>query len=74
MTMAKYCADFTKQVLGVEAKSFTAKDLKNVLSYAITKIVNPHLKDLNLELYTGKKTYKKYNDFFEEKSKEQNME
>lgn len=74
MTMAKYCAEFTKQVLGVEAKSFTAKDLKNVLSYAITKIVNPNLKDLNLELYTGKKTYKKYNDFFEEKSKEQNME
>ena len=43
-----------------EDKAFTLRDMKNCLSVLITESVNPELKFLNLELYTGKKTYKNY--------------
>lgn len=66
----KLCVEFAKYNLDNEEKTFTVKNLKNFLSVYITKEVNPELKDLNLELYTGKKTFKEYADAFENTSLE----
>jgi len=63
VTIAKLCNMFIKSELNyAEDKSFTITNLKNCLSVLITESVNPSLKDLNLELYTGKKTYKNYHE------------
>lgn len=61
LTVPKLCNKFVKFELNLsEEKTFTLKDLKNCLAVLITESVNPELKSLNLELYTGKKTYKMY--------------
>lgn len=61
INIAKLCNGFMKSELNYPAeKSFTIRDVKNCLSVLITESVNPDLKALNLELYTGKKTYKNY--------------
>lgn len=61
INVAKLCNKFVKSELNFEEnKTFTLRDLKNCLSVLITESVNPELKSLNLELYTGKKTYKNY--------------
>lgn len=59
--VAKLCLLFIRKELNIdENKTFTNKNLKECLSVLITESVNPALKELNLELYTGKKTYKNY--------------
>ena len=59
----KLCNQNIKAKLGIEeGKSFTKSDLKKCVSVMITKLVNDELKDTNIELYTGKNTYKKFNE------------
>jgi len=61
MTIAKLCLSFVKSELKYDDnKTFTMTNLKNCLAVLVTESVNPELKSLNLELYTGKKTYKNY--------------
>lgn len=66
LTVCKACLDTFKNGLGIkEDEQFTRAQMSQFLSVYITKQVNEELKEQNLELYTGKKTFKKYNEFIE---------
>ncbi len=63
LTIPKLCNYSARESLNIDdAETFTKRDLKKFLSVFITKLVNEELKQYNIELYTGKKTYKKFVD------------
>ena len=66
LTVPKLCNYTFRQSLNIDdSETFTKKDLKKCLSVMVTKQVNEELKQYNIELYTGKKTYKKFNEVSE---------
>jgi len=59
-TIAKLCNEMIKEI--TENEKANLRDLKGLIAVYITKMTNKKIKDLNIELYTGKSTFKKYGD------------
>lgn len=65
-TVSKLCAKAIKNELAVsDEETFNHSDVKKVLAIDIAKATNKELKQYNIELYTGKKTYKEYSKYLE---------
>ncbi|MGN1208498.1 MAG: hypothetical protein ACI4TI_03415 [Christensenellales bacterium] len=61
LTVVRLCINkFREQIDVDETTPVTSSDIKKCLSVWIANVVNEELKDYNIELYTGKKTYKMY--------------
>lgn len=62
-TIPSLCNASSRATLNIDdTEAFTKRDLKRFLSVLITKLANEELKQNNIEIYTGKKTYKKFKD------------
>ena len=69
-TIPQLCNKCLKSNLRIsDDKTFTLKDVKKLLAFTITELVNPELKPINIELYMGKKSYKKMGNLFSELEK-----
>lgn len=65
-TISKLCIKATKNGFGIsDEETFNQSDVKKLMAISVAKEANSELKQYNIELYTGKKTYKEYSKYLE---------